>query len=62
VNHDYLGGLVRRFQGSEGRGRGKIYMMLAKMKRSIFWQGDESKVSRFYDNQQMWSGFWKFGL
>jgi len=50
VNHDYVGGLVRRFQGSEGMGRGKIYMMLAKMKRNIFWQGDEAKFSRFYDN------------
>jgi hypothetical protein len=45
-----VGGLVRRFKGSEGMGRGKIYMMLAKMKRNIFWQGDEAKFSRFYDN------------
>jgi hypothetical protein len=29
-NHDFTKGLVRRFQGSEGTKRGKIYMMLAE--------------------------------
>jgi hypothetical protein len=37
VNHGYVRGLMRRFQGSEGMGRREIFMMLAEVKRSTFW-------------------------
>ncbi len=36
-----------RFQGSEGIGRKEIYMMLAKVKRGTFWQGDEAQSLDF---------------
>jgi hypothetical protein len=50
VNHNYAKGLVRRFQGSEGTRRGEIYMMLAEVRRTIFWQRDEAKFLDFHDN------------
>jgi hypothetical protein len=37
VNHDFVRGLVRRFQGSEGTRRGKIYMILVEEKEGDFW-------------------------
>jgi hypothetical protein len=37
VNHDFVKGLVRRFQGSERTKRGRIYMMPAEEKEVDFW-------------------------
>ncbi len=38
---------MKRFQGSEGTWRRKVYMMLAKVKKRTFWQGDEAKFLAF---------------
>ncbi len=38
VNHGSAGGLVRRFQGSEGTRGKEIYMMFAKVKEGTFWR------------------------
>jgi hypothetical protein len=37
VNHGSARGLVRRFQGSEGTKKRKIYMMMAEEKEVDFW-------------------------
>jgi hypothetical protein len=50
VNHNFVKGLVRRFQGSKGTKRREICMMLAKVKRQTFWQRDEAKFLDFHDN------------
>jgi hypothetical protein len=47
VKHNFVVGLVRRFQGSEKRWKGKIHMKLAEEKKRIFLARKEVKFLDF---------------